>query len=309
MDLDAFRWLLTDDGQAVLARAVEATADPGVDELAVQAELRRTTPADPRRRGAHPGRAAPPGGGEVRRPGAPDVLHPRRPRAGHPPLAWPPTGPAACRRRSRRASSTSGAASAATSSRSRGPGSPRPGSTSTRCGWRWPQANLGALGLSGAVQVADATQVDPTPFDVAFADPARRSGRGRTFHVEDWTPPWSFVEGLLRRDACVKVAPGIPHALIPHGVEAEWVSDRGEVKEAALWSGPARDRRPARDGDRRRRPGHPDRRGRPGPGRRRGRRPRRLPLRARRSGDPGRAGHRGGGRRQRPAARPARSPT
>jgi hypothetical protein len=35
----------------------------------------------------------------------------------------------------------------------------------------------------------------------------------------------------------VKVAPGIPHDLVPDGVEAEWVSDAGEVKEAALWSG------------------------------------------------------------------------
>jgi hypothetical protein len=35
----------------------------------------------------------------------------------------------------------------------------------------------------------------------------------------------------------VKVAPGIPHELVPDDVEAEWVSDRGEVKEAALWSG------------------------------------------------------------------------
>ncbi len=42
---------------------------------------------------------------------------------------------------------------------------------------------------------------------------------------------------LLRRDSCVKVAPGIPHDLVPGGVEAEWVSDHGEVKEAALWSG------------------------------------------------------------------------
>jgi hypothetical protein len=45
------------------------------------------------------------------------------------------------------------------------------------------------------------------------------------------------VERLLRRDSCVKVAPGIPHELVPDGVEAEWVSDHGEVKEAALWSG------------------------------------------------------------------------
>jgi len=99
------------------------------------------------------------------------------------------------------------------------------------------EANLAALDLPGAVTVADATAVDPSPFDVAFADPARRTARGRTFDVDGWTPPWPFVERLLRRDSCVKVAPGIPHELVPDGVEAEWVSDHGDVKEAALWSG------------------------------------------------------------------------
>ena len=98
-------------------------------------------------------------------------------------------------------------------------------------------ANLVALGLGGAVQVADALGIDHSPFDVAFCDPARRSGRGRTFSPDAWTPPWSFVESLLARDACVKTAPGIPHEVIPAGVEAEWVSDHGEVKEAALWGG------------------------------------------------------------------------
>ncbi|RNL61228.1 methyltransferase domain-containing protein [Nocardioides marmoriginsengisoli] len=99
------------------------------------------------------------------------------------------------------------------------------------------RANLAALGLPGAVTVADATTVDHTGFEVAFADPARRGARGRTFDVDDWTPPWPFVQSLLTRTACVKVAPGIPHALVPDDVEAEWVSDHGEVKEAALWSG------------------------------------------------------------------------
>ncbi|HET6937369.1 MAG TPA: class I SAM-dependent methyltransferase, partial [Nocardioides sp.] len=99
------------------------------------------------------------------------------------------------------------------------------------------EANLDALGLPGAVGVADALEVDVAPFDVAFADPARRSGRGRTFNPDSWTPPWSFAESLLAGDACVKTAPGIPHELVPAGVEAEWVSDRGEVKEAALWGG------------------------------------------------------------------------
>jgi SAM-dependent methyltransferase len=99
------------------------------------------------------------------------------------------------------------------------------------------EANLRALGLAGAVGVADALEVDVTPFDVAFADPARRTGRGRTFSPDAWTPPWSLVESLLTGDACVKTAPGIPHDLVPAGVEAEWVSDHGEVKEAALWGG------------------------------------------------------------------------
>lgn len=99
------------------------------------------------------------------------------------------------------------------------------------------RANLAALDLGGAVMVGDATTLDLTPFAAVFCDPARRSPRGRTFNVEDWTPPWSFVQSLLRRDSCVKVAPGIPHELVPDDVEAEWVSDRGEVKEAALWSG------------------------------------------------------------------------
>jgi SAM-dependent methyltransferase len=99
------------------------------------------------------------------------------------------------------------------------------------------RANLEALGLGGAVSVADATAIDHSGFEVAFADPARRSARGRTFAVDDWTPPWPFVEKLFARTACVKVAPGIPHDLVPADVEAEWVSNNGEVKEAALWSG------------------------------------------------------------------------
>lgn len=98
-------------------------------------------------------------------------------------------------------------------------------------------ANLEALGLGGAVQQGDVTDVDTSPFDAAYVDPARRSGRGRTFDVNAWSPPWPFVRDLLTRDAVAKVAPGISHELIPEGVEAEWISDGGEVKEAALWSG------------------------------------------------------------------------
>jgi len=98
------------------------------------------------------------------------------------------------------------------------------------------EANLAALGLAGAVLVGDATAIDTSGFDAAFADPARRGGRGRVFDVDGWTPPWSWVLDLLTRRSLVKVAPGIGHDLVPPGVEAEWVSDGGEVKEAVLWS-------------------------------------------------------------------------
>jgi SAM-dependent methyltransferase len=97
-------------------------------------------------------------------------------------------------------------------------------------------ANLRALDLPGAVIHADGTELDLTAFGVVFADPARRTSSGRVFSVDDYSPPWSFVASLLQRAACVKVAPGIPHSLVPEGVEAEWVSDDGDVKEAALWS-------------------------------------------------------------------------
>ena len=49
----------------------------------------------PRGRGPHAGRAAPPGGAEVRGPGRPHVLHARRARAGHPAERGHPSGGAA----------------------------------------------------------------------------------------------------------------------------------------------------------------------------------------------------------------------
>ncbi len=98
------------------------------------------------------------------------------------------------------------------------------------------EANLHALDLPGAVRVGDATTLDLSPFDVVFADPARRTARGRTFDPDAYLPPWSWLEGLLTRPACAKVAPGIPHDRVPPGVEAEWVSLDGDVKEAVLWS-------------------------------------------------------------------------
>ncbi|WP_240197073.1 class I SAM-dependent methyltransferase [Nonomuraea lactucae] len=101
------------------------------------------------------------------------------------------------------------------------------------------RANADALGLGDrvTVRVADAATVSPEDYDVLFADPARRGARGRTFDPNAYSPPWPVVLDLVARAerACLKVAPGIPYEFVPEGAEAEWVSYKGEVKEASLW--------------------------------------------------------------------------
>ncbi len=107
-------------------------------------------------------------------------------------------------------------------------------------------ANAAALDLSALITVrcADVRDVDPTEegCDALFIDPARRSGGRRTFDPEDYAPPFSFVAELAQRvpATVAKVAPGIPHDLLPPEAEAEWVSDGGELKEACLWHGSLR---------------------------------------------------------------------
>jgi hypothetical protein len=75
--------------------------------------------------------------------------------------------------------------------------------------------------------------------DAVFADPARRSSRGRRHDPRDYSPPLDSVLALrARRPALgVKVGPAIPHEAIPHDAEAEWVSVDGSVVEAGLWCG------------------------------------------------------------------------
>nr|WP_223186930.1 class I SAM-dependent methyltransferase [Streptomyces sp. CBMA29] len=103
------------------------------------------------------------------------------------------------------------------------------------------RANAAALGLAGLIEVrcADVTEVDTAGYDAVFVDPARRTGRGRTFDPEAYEPPlsWALAAARAVPFAAVKVAPGIPHEAVPPEAEAEWVSDRGDVKEAALWFG------------------------------------------------------------------------
>jgi SAM-dependent methyltransferase len=103
-------------------------------------------------------------------------------------------------------------------------------------------ANSEVLELAARVELScsDVTEFDLAGVRAVFCDPARRSGRRRIFDPASYSPSWDFLLSLAAKVPFtgVKVAPGIDHALLPSGVEAEWISDEGEVKEAALWFGP-----------------------------------------------------------------------
>lgn len=96
------------------------------------------------------------------------------------------------------------------------------------------------LGGGGTVVCGDAEAFPLRADDAVFCDPARRTEGGRRWQVEDFRPRWSLVSELLAggRVAGVKLGPALPHALIPDGVEAQWVTHRSEVVEVALWAGP-----------------------------------------------------------------------
>ena len=95
------------------------------------------------------------------------------------------------------------------------------------------------------VETGDAAQAPVGPDDGAFLDPARRTpgvadARGRTrrlFRLEDLSPSWAVVQRVAATTAATgaKLSPGFPHAQVPDGSEAEWVSVDGSVVECALW--------------------------------------------------------------------------
>ncbi|GAA3734902.1 class I SAM-dependent methyltransferase [Streptomyces tremellae] len=105
------------------------------------------------------------------------------------------------------------------------------------------EANVRALAPDGpraAFVRADVTAYDTTGAEALFVDPARRRGAGRVFDPEAYAPPLSWALDAVRRTGlgAIKIAPGIPHALVPDDFTAEWVSYEGDVKEAVLWHTP-----------------------------------------------------------------------
>lgn len=102
-------------------------------------------------------------------------------------------------------------------------------------------AVLAEANLGRPVIVADATEVAAGLLRdgaAVFVDPARRTSAGRTWRVEDLSPPWAFATGLLAgRVGCLKAAPGLPSGFLPAEVAAVWVSHSGDLVETSLWSG------------------------------------------------------------------------
>jgi SAM-dependent methyltransferase len=72
-----------------------------------------------------------------------------------------------------------------------------------------------------------------------FLDPSRRSGGQRIRHAEGYSPPLSWIEEARRAlpDLAVKVSPGIREEELPGGCEVEFISSRGECREAVLYYG------------------------------------------------------------------------
>lgn len=99
--------------------------------------------------------------------------------------------------------------------------------------------NADAYGVGDAVTAvhADVRDVDLSGVDAVFVDPARRAG-GHRMRTGDSDPSLSWSTSLADRIAKVgiKAAPGIDHNVVPAGWEVEFIADRRDLKEAALWS-------------------------------------------------------------------------
>jgi len=92
---------------------------------------------------------------------------------------------------------------------------------------------------NATIEHADATDVDLSPYQAVYLDPARRSDVRRLKDPADWSPSLDFAFGVADRlPAGVKLGPGIDRDLIPAGVEAQWISVDRDVVELGVWFGP-----------------------------------------------------------------------
>ena len=113
------------------------------------------------------------------------------------------------------------------------------------------RANLDALGFDTHIIQADLRSPLPiaprqTTASAVFFDPARRANNRRIRSVEGYIPPLSTVTAWLQRipALAVKISPGVQlDELARYDAEIEFVSLKGDLKEAALWFGPLKSAR------------------------------------------------------------------
>jgi SAM-dependent methyltransferase len=109
------------------------------------------------------------------------------------------------------------------------------------------RANARALGVSAKTGFVCADLGQPLPaarsldLDALFFDPARRVDGRRVFSVDHYRPPLSIINAWSSEWPAlgVKISPGVDRdELSAYQAEVEFISLRGELKEAVLWFGP-----------------------------------------------------------------------
>jgi len=88
------------------------------------------------------------------------------------------------------------------------------------------------------VLCGDGMSVDLSGCEGIWLDPARREGASRLHDPSDYSP--RLDDAIALAQSCpggIKLAPGMDRELIPENVEAQWVSDGGEVVEMVWWFG------------------------------------------------------------------------
>lgn len=85
--------------------------------------------------------------------------------------------------------------------------------------------------------LADVREVEISPSDTVFIDPARRIESGKRIgYQSEPSVEWSLSLADRAAKVSIKTAPGIPHDLLPQGWEMEHIAFGTELKEAVLWS-------------------------------------------------------------------------
>jgi hypothetical protein len=108
---------------------------------------------------------------------------------------------------------------------------------SARCA-RW-NARVYGVGETVSVACADVTCLR-LKADAAFLDPSRRRDGRRLRDAEQYSPPLSFFDTVRAAipNLAVKVSPALEDSVLEAtGGRAQFVSERGECKEAILWFG------------------------------------------------------------------------